>query len=79
MYKLQSVLFDKKMFSIDQCVNWLLENGFKAEKVDITQNYFRFRQVNPQRLVKEGYKKVITKDLNNGIKFILYYDHHIFH
>lgn len=74
MYKLQSIIFDKNLYSLEQCINWIKDNGFSLIKVDETKNYYRFRQASPNFLIKNGYDKVVTKEIHNGIKFILYYN-----
>lgn len=74
MYKIQSILFNKKN-DLTFCVYWLKYNNFKIEKVDETEHYYRFRQISPDTLRKQGYKKFITKliDEDNDIKYIIAY------
>ena len=50
----QSILFDSKMWSVRDAVQWLQENGFKATKID-QSNFFHFIQVSPVKLEKKGY------------------------
>ena len=46
--KVQSVLFNRKYFTIPAAVQWLTRNGFKHYKVDKTSRYLRFRQIDPK-------------------------------
>lgn len=73
-YKVQSVVFDKDKFNITQAKKWLKDNGYKSPKVDKQENTLRFRQIEPSKVEKEGYKDYRTKELgNSGIKLIIAY------
>jgi predicted RNA methylase len=69
----QSVIFSVMNFNIQDSTEWLKNHGFKSNKVDLTDNYIRYRQENPEKLKKQGYTTIKTKDLNNGIEFIIFY------
>jgi hypothetical protein len=73
MYKLQSVLFQRQGYNLEDAVRWLFKNGFDVKKIDATQNYWRFRQIEPSKLRKEGYNKFRTQEIEPHIKFILGY------
>lgn len=45
--RIQSVLFNKEKFTLPQAVKELLKLGFNYKKYDETDEYHRFRQVNP--------------------------------
>jgi len=65
---IQSVLFNKKYYSLQNCYDWLIRNNLKIPTfIDETKKYYRFRQVNP------NYKKYYyrTKEITPGIKFII--------
>lgn len=48
MSKIQSLLFDRKYFDTKKAELWMKRNNFKSiKKVDITKNFLRFRQKNP--------------------------------
>ena len=47
MTRIQSILFDNKMWTIPEAINYLQSNGFRYYKVDVTKNKLRFRQYNP--------------------------------
>lgn len=73
-YKVQSVLFDKRVFNPQQAMMWIQQNGYKVKKVDETGKKYRFRQVAPATLRKKNYSKFITKKLgNSGIELIIAY------
>lgn len=75
-YKIQSVLLNKQYFNNDikKASKWIIDNNYKIKKrIDITDKYYRFRQIDPDYLLKLGYKNIITKKLNDNIKLIIYY------
>lgn len=67
-YIIQSILFDKKIWNKSQSIDWLKNNNFFHDNIDITENYYRFRQYNPDDL--HG-RKYINKKFNNGIELII--------
>lgn len=73
MYKLQSVLFQRQGYNLEDAVRWLVKNGFDVKKIDATQHFWRFRQINPSKLRKEGYNQFRTKEIEPHIKFIFGY------
>jgi hypothetical protein len=73
MYKLQSVLFQRQGFNLEDAVRWLVKNGFDVKKIDATQHYWRFRQISPSALRKEGYTTIRTKVISPHIKYIFAY------
>lgn len=73
MFKVQSVIIDNKKFDLKKAVEFLARNNLKHSKVDKTLNYWRFRQINPAELRKEGYTKYVNKPISDGISFILSY------
>ena len=64
--EIQSVLINKKFYSFKEALKKLLEMGFKYKKVDITKNFYRFRQTNPDK-----YKKFRIKKINKEIEFVI--------
>lgn len=73
MYKVQTILFNKYKYDINRAIKFLNDNNYKHNKIDDTPKFFRFRQHNPDTLKKQGYNKIITKKINNGIDFIIFY------
>ena len=75
-YKIQSVLINNNIYTLDEATQWIKDNKFKIKQIDITDNYYRFRQLNPKYIERLGYNKYITKKLhpnNNDIELIIAY------
>jgi hypothetical protein len=64
--KLQSILFDRRKFTIRSAIDWLINHNFKHNKVDIKSRHFRFRQYDPS-----PYHRFRTITLTYGIQAIL--------
>lgn len=75
MYKVQSVLFDKsKWENPNKAEEWLSSHSYLNKGVDDKPDTYRFRQLNPAYIRKQGYKRFITKPLaDSGISLILAY------
>lgn len=73
MYQIQSILFDKDLYTIEQAIKFLKKHNFVHNKIDIKDQYIRFRQIDPDIIKKIGFKKFMTKEINKGIKFIIGY------
>lgn len=78
-YKIQSILFNSQKNTLSNAIDFLISNGYKTKKVDVTDKYFRFRQIEPSKLEKEGFTeyRTITIDPENDIKFIIVYKREI--
>jgi len=72
-YQIQSVLYERPYFNQEEAIHALKNMGGKLRKIDITPNYFRFRQLEPSNLKKRGYDQVRTKEIMPHVKFIIYY------
>jgi hypothetical protein len=72
-YQIQSVLFRRPYYSQEDAINTLKNMKGKLRKLDITPNFFRFRQLEPSNLKKRGYSEVRTKEITPNISFIIYY------
>lgn len=73
-YIIQSIIFEKDKYNVKNAKKWLKENNYKYPKVDRTENYYRFQQINPNYIESKKYNEYITKDLDNsGIKLIIAY------
>jgi len=72
-YKVQSVIIDKDKYTLQKAIEFLHRNNFKYNKVDITKNLYRFRQIEPAKLRKEGYTHYRTKQIRPEISFIIGY------
>lgn len=73
-YVLQSILFDKDKYTIQDAKKWLKENKYKYGKVDEKEENLRFRQQDPSKVEDAGYTEYRTKLIGDGnIKLILAY------
>jgi 16S rRNA G966 N2-methylase RsmD len=76
--EVQSVIFKKPPFKkgLTQksdayamaCIEWLYDHGFKFNKIDEKEHYYRFRQTNPNKYTHYTTKEI---DKKKGIKFII--------
>jgi hypothetical protein len=66
--KVQSVLIPRDKFTVTQARRWVREHGYEIIKIDITTNYYRFRQRDPIACMK--YR---TLRLPNGVKLVREY------
>lgn len=69
--KIQSVLVPKDVFTKSQAEQYILKN-FKLKKIDISEHFYRFRQLEPKPLENKGYL-FKNKVLDNGIVLIIAY------
>jgi hypothetical protein len=72
----QSVIFNKYKYNLNECINYLTLNDYKVNKVDETKNYLRFRQYNPDKLKKNGYNNYYEKEVEQGILYVIAYKSH---
>ena len=73
-YILQTILFPKDIYSLEDVKTYLSKNNYKDSKVDITNNFIRVRQRDPRYLRRKGlnYMKTII-DKKTGIHKIIFY------
>jgi len=74
-YKIQSILFDRKLYNVKTAEQWLKKNGFQNNGVDEKPDHLRFRQIDPEIIVKQGFSHYITKPITEGVQFIIGYKH----
>ena len=68
--QVQSVLFDRDIYSLTEAKKWLRDNDFIAPKVDKTDRYLRFRQKEPNYFNESSFRTIpFGKD--TGIKAII--------
>jgi hypothetical protein len=53
---------------MQQAFQWIKDHGFRAIKVELTKNYYRFRQFNPSRLKRY---RIIRPKYQKGIEFVI--------
>jgi hypothetical protein len=54
----QSILFDKKIFSISEARNWLKSHDKKSDNIDVTDKYYRARQRDPGDFISESFRTI---------------------
>lgn len=65
--RIQAIIFKKNKFTIPQAKRWLKTHDYKKYiKYDITENYYRFRLIEPK---KKGIYRII--DFGDDIKAVL--------
>ena len=68
--EVQSVIFDRARFSLDEAKLWIRAHGFKAtfygKRPELLDRYYRFRQRNPKK-----YTNYRTMRAAPGIMFVL--------
>jgi hypothetical protein len=71
-HKDQSVVFDKKHWTVKEAKKWLLENNYTASKVDRKLNTLRFRQIDPEQFNRDEWKYT-THRLPDNIELVIVY------
>jgi len=61
---LQTIIFPKKHFTKQDAFLWLMNHGHKFTDIDITDNFYRFRQQTPRK------GRYYTKTLPNHIELV---------
>ena len=70
----QAVLFRKVDWNLQNSLKWLENNHFKPKKVDITNNWFRYRLLEPIELKNRGYTSYANKLIEDeGIILVIAY------
>ena len=67
MFKIQSIIFDKKYWSKKSSKKWLQDHGYYTS-LDEKPLHLRYRQQLPSDFIKTSFK---TKVLNDGIELII--------
>ena len=69
---IQSVLFNKKMWSVMDSVNWCLDNGHKVINItDAPNDYLKVHQESALTLKRKGYSEYKIKNVGYGIDFMI--------
>ena len=70
-YKIQSVIFNNKIWTIIDSANYLLNNDFDVIEIDESDNYIIFKQIDESVLKQLGYTVYKKVRLNKtGIEII---------
>lgn len=64
---IQSVLFKKELFTTAKARAYLKKRNLKPiKRVDITENYLRYRIRSPK-----GFKRFYSKEIQKGVSYII--------
>ncbi|MCX7611852.1 MAG: phage portal protein [Ignavibacterium sp.] len=66
--KIQTLIFSKKYFTLEEAKKWIEEHGFVDNGVDETENSYRFRQRDPEDFDPESFR---TITIDTGIKAVV--------
>jgi hypothetical protein len=66
MSEVQSVIFDRSLWSQAQAKAWLKKHGFIVAKIDKKKHFYRFRQMDTHY-----FDHYITKKLDDGVELII--------
>ena len=73
-YKVQSVIFRRDKWTPAKASKWLQKHNYANKGIDEKDEHLRFRQLNPDYIRKQGYKRFITKPLgDSGVSLIIAY------
>lgn len=64
----QTLIFDKAVFSRSEAIKWARSHGFKSNKVDPTSSSYRLRQRNPGDFARGSFR---TISLRRGVKAVI--------
>ncbi len=64
----QSLIFDNRAFEASDAMDWAIEHGFRADKIDETDNTFRLRQVSPSLFSPSSFR---TISLRPGVQAVI--------
>lgn len=65
---IQSLIFDKKKFTVKQAKKWAKDRNFQFGKVDEKPDTIRLRQFDPKKCQKGTFR---TIDITNGVKAVI--------
>lgn len=67
--EVQTIICDKEVFETsEEAAKWCKEHDFKSDKVDETEDAFRFRQFDPESCQNDSFK---TIDITDGVKGVI--------
>jgi len=64
----QSLIFDKKNFTIEEARKWARDHDFRDDKVDETEDSIRLRQKDPADFIEGSFR---TIELTDGVKAVI--------
>jgi len=69
--EVQTVIFDRKKWTVREAKTWLKGHGKKAPAADTTKDYHRFRQGSPGRYDKSTFRTISLGNRSKGIKAVV--------
>jgi hypothetical protein len=73
-YKIGSIYIPKAKYTFENAKSFLKHHGYKINKIDDSEGYYKFQQLSSKTLRKNGYTDYKTKQLGkSGILLILAY------
>lgn len=64
----QTLIFDKELFTEEQAIQWAKDHGYRADKVDDTEGSYRLRQRDPSEFVDGSFR---TIELTDGVQAVI--------
>lgn len=62
--EIQSIMFKKRYWSLGRSKHWLIDHKFDGLIPDVTDNYIRYRQEDPDKFDKKSYRTIsLTKSI----------------
>lgn len=69
--KVQTVLFDKTLWTVSKAKKWLDDHGWKTPPADTTKDFHRFRQRPPFDFQKGTFRTIVFGAKSRGIKAVI--------
>ena len=66
--EIQTLIFDKKVFSREEAIQWAKDHDFKSSSVDETSTSFRLRQRDPGDFREGSFR---TIEITTGVKAVI--------
>jgi len=66
--RVQTIMLARESFTQGQAVQWAVNHGFRATKLDVTDNYYRLRQADPSTFDPSTFR---TITLRTGVKAVV--------
>jgi len=64
--QVQSILFERSKWTYAKAMEWLVKHNYSPLKIDITNNFYRFRIFPPSM-----FSRFRTKKVSDGIEFVI--------
>lgn len=64
----QSIIFEKGTWTKKRAKEWLKKHDYKHGKVDTTENFYRYRQIDPKKFNKKSFRTIV---FGKGIEAVI--------